>query len=222
MANRTRKKQKPQRRPPASHLLIIECEPDKLAQQRLNFGSAAASLLVTLFPTKKIVLVHGTSVGALGQALADAVKANDRFRTVLIVGHSNEEGLQLTPQEFFSWQAVANWVAPFQPEFLLLAACRAGRSAAIRNLFEGVSSLKEIYASPVKFFSDQTHPFAGLLLAVLKYRKIDEAVARLLQASGYAFNDGLIYRWRRRDMRHPNQLNRLGWDLLGDIFNRRQ
>jgi hypothetical protein len=222
--NSSRRRKKPskiRRRPPASHLLIIECDPYKLAQQGLNLGTKVATLLITLFPAKRIRLVHASSLDDLKRALSTALEENDRFRTILIVGHSNETGLQLTPEQFFDWTAIGRWIAPFQPEFLLLAACQAGRSSAVQNIFDGVSSLKEIYASPVKFFSDQSHPFAGLLLALLKHRKVDKDLLRILQGAGYLLNDGVIYQWKRAEIRKNDPLTNLGWDLLGEIVNKR-
>jgi len=75
---------------------------------------------------------------------------------------------------------------------LVLAACRAGRSTGTRYLFEEIPSLREIYASPVAFFSDQAHPFAGLLAALLKNRKVDELWFRALQTAGYLVQDALV------------------------------
>lgn len=218
---RPTKARKQTRRAPASHLLIIECDPVTLTRQGLNLGTKAASLLITLFPKKRIRLVRATSLNDLQSALVSALEENDRYRTILIVGHSNESGLQLTPHEFFDWSAVAGWIAPFQPEFLLLAACQAGRSSAVQHIFSGVSSLKEVYASPVKFFSDQSHPFAGLLLQIFKHRKVDEDFLRILQATGYLLNDGVIYRWRRNELRRNDPLTNLAWDVLAHVVNKR-
>jgi len=210
------------RRPPASHLLIIECEPDKLGQQQLDFGTRINALLSLPFPKKKIVLVKASSRDELCRALGETLEKHDRFRSILVVGHSNEKGLQLTPREFYNWKAVGEWLKPFQPEFLLVAACSAGRSTGIRQLFERIRTLREIYASPVTLFRDQTHPFALLLGAVVRDRKINERFLRTLQVTGYLFTDAVIYQFKRKETRDGNELERLGWDLLGQILNRRQ
>ena len=209
-----------QRRPPASHLLVIECEPKKLAQHQLDFGSKITTLLRLAFLNKKIVLVKASSRDELCRALGETLQAHDRFRTVLIVGHSNAQGLQLTPDDFYEWSTIGGWLKPFQPEFLVLAACSAGRSEGIGHLFEQIKTLREIYASPISLFRDQTHPFALLLGAVLKHRKIDETF-RGLQSAGYLFTDAIIYRFKRKDTRPGNELEQFAWDLFGLLINRR-
>lgn len=209
------------RRPPASHLLIIECEPDKLARQQLDFGTRVAAVFTLLFAKRKIVLVKASSREELCRALGEVRQAHDRFRAILVVGHSNEQGLQLTSDEFYSWQAVGEWVKPFHPEILLLAACRAGRSKGIVHLFEQIGTLRETYASPVMLFRDQTHPFVLLLGAVVKNRKIEQGFVRTIQTAGYLLTDAVIYRFKRNESRNGKELERFGWDLLGQILQRR-
>lgn len=209
------------RRPPASHLLVIECDPAKLARERLDFGSRFVALFQGLFLKKKIVLVKAPSRDELCRALGETMHSHYRFRTILVVGHSNEAGLQLTPDDFYEWSAVGEWLKPFQPEFLLLAACSAGKSAGIGRLFSELQTLREIYASPVTLFSDQSHPFALLLGAILKNRKVDQTFLRGLQAAGYAFVDAIIYRFNRNETRSGKELERFAWDVFGDLINRR-
>lgn len=90
-----------------------------------------------------------------------------------------------------------------------------------RTLFQQVPSLREVYASPVAFFTDQTHPLAGLFVALVKNRKVDERWLRVLQATGYLFTDALLYRWKRCETLRARNVESLAWDLLGDMFNRR-
>jgi len=217
----SQRREKRRRRPPASHLLIIQCEPDKLAQQGLDFGSKVAAFCSLPFHKKKIVTAKAHSKDDLCRTLGEILQSHDRFRTVLLVGHSNEYGLQLTPDEFYDWSAVGEWLKPFQPEYLLLMACRSGRSSAVRPLFQQIRSLREVFASPVAFFTDQTHPLAGLLVALVKNRKVDERWLRVLQASGYLLTDALLYRWKRGETLRAGNVERAAWDLLGDLFNRR-
>jgi hypothetical protein len=60
-----------------------------LAQHQLDFGSKITTLLRLAFLNKKIVLVKASSRDELCRALGETLQAHDRFRTVLIVGHSN-------------------------------------------------------------------------------------------------------------------------------------
>jgi len=126
-------------------LLVLECQEHKLADQALNFGSKTVPFLKALFPTKRIELVPTSNLSELGPSLAEASAKYGRFRSLLIVGHSNAMGLQLTNDHFCSWQAVGQWITKFAPEFLFLAACEAGRSEAVRSLFAPVPSLSLIH-----------------------------------------------------------------------------
>lgn len=212
---------KPTRRTPAAHLLVIECEAEKLTQQQLDLGSKAAALLQLIFPKKKIVLVKTSAVDELSRSLAEILGSHKRFRTILVVGHSNEQGLKLTSENGFKWRAIARWLSPFNPEFLLLAACHAGKFAAVQDLFTEIKSLREVYASTVKLFRDQSDPLVGLIIALLKHRKIDEDYFRILQAAGYAISDGLLYRWKRGEVVRGDEIKGIAWNIMGDLLNKR-
>jgi hypothetical protein len=85
-------------------LLVLECQEQKLTGQALNFGSRTVAFLKALFPAKRIVLVPTFSRSELGPSLADASAEYGRFRSVLIVGHSNAMGLQLTNDHYWAWE----------------------------------------------------------------------------------------------------------------------
>ena len=147
-----------QRCQPRAHLLIIECDSRKLATDGLDLGSAFGKIISTLFPEKRIAIVHTTSEEKLKEDLADVFKEHGRVRSILIVGHSNEVGLVLTADGLRGWGVVGNWLYRFEPEFCFLAACQAGKSEAIRNLFEPIKTLRQIYASPTALYKNQEFP----------------------------------------------------------------
>ena len=208
------------RRPAAAHLLVLECQEQKLNGQGLNFGSRTVPFLKTLFPTKRIVLVPTSSGCELGASLAETLAKYGRFRSVLIVGHSNAMGLQLTNDQFCSWQAVGQWVTKFEPEFLFLAACEAGQSEAVRSLFAPVPSLREVYASPIQFYADQSAPLVAMIALVLKDRKIDSEASFFMRTLNFAVTGGQIFRWRRGEVGEGAELSGKIWDSLADVLNR--
>lgn len=208
------------RRPAAAHLLVLECQEQKLSGQALNFGSKIVPFLQALFPSKNVVLVPTSSLSELGPSLAEASAKCGRFRSVLIVGHSNAVGLQLTNDHFCSWQAVGQWVTKFEPEFLFLAACEAGRSEAVRNLFAPIHSLREVYASPIQFYAGQSAPLVGLITLALKDRKIDSDASSLMRTLNYAITGGQIFRWRREEVGKGEELSTTLWDSLPGVLNR--
>ncbi len=208
------------RRSAAAHLLVLECQDQKLNGQGLNFGSRTVPFLKALFPTKRIVLVPTSSLSELGPSLAEPSAKYGRFRSLLIVGHSNAMGLQLTNDHFCSWHAVGQWITKFEPEFLFLAACEAGRSEAVRSLFAPAPSLREVYASPIQFYAGQSTPLVSLIASVLKDRKIDSEASSLMRTLNYAITGGQIFRWRREDVGKGEELSAKVWDSLPGVLNR--
>lgn len=209
------------RRSPAAHLLILECQEQKLAGQALNFGSKILPFLKAAFPTKRIVLVPTSTRSELGLSLAEALRIYGRFRSVLVVGHSNAMGIQLTNDYFCSWLALGQWLAKFEPEFLFLAACDAGRSDAVRRLFAPIPSLREVYASPIQFYVDQSAPLVALIASILQDRKIDSDASSLIRTVNYAITGGQILRWTRGEAGEGEEITGKLWDSLAFVFNRR-
>ena len=221
------------RRPARSHLLIVECDADRLAADGLNLGSAFARLVTSLFPDKKIAVVRTSSEQQLGKDLADVLKAHGRFRSIVVVGHSNETGLALTSDGLRSWEAVGNWLRIFEPEICFLAACKAGKSAAVGNLFKAIPTLKQIYASPAVLYKTQTSALGLLIMLLVQQGKIDDEQSEVARVLNYALHGGQIYRWKRRETGPGEELKGClldsvaalldhgPWDLMETIFPRR-
>jgi hypothetical protein len=219
-----------QRRQPRAHLLIIECDSRKLAADGLNLGSALGQLVKTLFPEKRLAIVQTSSEGKLQEDLANAFQEHGRVRSILIVGHSNEAGLVLTGDGLRTWSVVGNWLQKFEPEFCFLAACRAGRSEAVRDLFKWIKALRQIYASPTVLYKNQTPPLAVLIGMLLKDGKIDEDQSGALRLVNYVLTGGQLYRWKRAETGTGEEVkarlldgvsslfDRGSWDLLERLF----
>ncbi len=218
------------RQKPRAHLLIIECDSRKLTADGLNLGSAFGQLAKTVFPGKNIAVVQTSTEQQLQEDLAEVFQKFGRFRSILLVGHSNETGLVLTGDGLRSWDVVGNWLKVFDPEFCFLAACRAGNSGAVRNLFKPVPSLRQIYASPSALYKNQVTPLALLIGMLLKDGRIDEDQSGALRLANYALTGGQLYRWRRADTGPGEEikatildtvaslLDRGAWDLLENLF----
>jgi hypothetical protein len=219
------------RRPqPRAHLLIIECDSQKLAADGLNLGSAFCQLVRTLFPQKKIAIVRTSSEKKLNEDLGEAFEKYSRIRSILILGHSNEAGLVLTADGLRRWSVVGNWLQRFEPEFCFLAACKAGRSEAVRGLFNPIKTLRQIYASPAVLYKNQLPPLALLILMLLKDGRIDEDQSGALRLANYVLTGGQVYRWKRAETGPGEEmkarlldtvssfLDRGSWDLLDGLF----
>jgi|SRR5579872_3314121 len=230
-----RRTNKPAVRPKArgksrSHLLVLECDTRKLAADGLNLGSSFGQLAKTLFPLKRIAVVRTVTEQQLKEDLAAVFQEYGRFRSILIVGHSNEAGLMLTGDGLRSWDVVAKWLQSFEPEFCFLAACRAGRSEAIRGLFKPIAALKQIYASPAALYKNQLPPLAILIGMLLKDGRIDQDQSGTLRIVNYILSGGQLYRWKRRETGPGEEikaqlldavaslLDRGSWDLLERLF----
>jgi hypothetical protein len=209
-----------QGRPARAHLLVIECDSAKLAADKLNFGCPFAELLKSLFPGKRIALVQTSSEAALLCDLAKVFEEHGHFRSILVLGHSDESGLVLTADGLRGWGVVGNWLRQFEPEFCFLAACEAGRSAAVRELFAPIPKLRQIFASPVAVYPQQLSPLAALVFMLLKEGGIDEEGSSLLRFANYALTGGQLFRWKRRESGPGEQLKGAALDLAADLLAR--
>lgn len=110
----------PSRRPARAHLLVIECDSQRLASQGLHLGTAFGQVVKALFPNKRIAVVRTSTEDKLREDLAKVFEECGRFRNVLIVGHSNPDELMLTGEGCRPWATVGQWLRIFEPEFLFL------------------------------------------------------------------------------------------------------
>lgn len=107
-------------KPRRSDLLILECDSATLVRDRLNLGSVLAGLIThpvanLLRPDKRITLIRTSTKDRLLQELTDPLAKHGRFRAILLVGHSNATGLQLTSDVFCDWRTWANGCSPSSP-----------------------------------------------------------------------------------------------------------
>jgi hypothetical protein len=185
----------------------------------MNLGSAFAQLAMTLFPKKRIAVVQTSSEKKLKEDLAGVFLKHGCFRSILIVGHSNETGLVLTGDGLRSWETVANWLQIFEPEFCFLAACRAGRSVAVRRLFQPIKTLRQIYASPVSLCSIQTAPLGVLILMLLKDGRLHEGQSGALRIVNYVKTGGQLYCWRRAETGQGEGVQGRLWDGVASLLD---
>jgi hypothetical protein len=196
---RKRRYAQPARRLARAHLLVIECDSEKLARDAMNLGTPFGELVKGLFPNKRIAVVQTSTEKKLREDLANVFQEYGRFRSILIVGHSDAGGLKLTAEPLRSWDIVGKWLSLFEPEFLFLAACDAGRSVAVRELFASVGSLRQIYASPVTMYKIHTAPMGVLLCMLLANGKINPAQSQAMRTAHYILTGGQLFRWLRSE-----------------------
>lgn len=212
---------------PRKDLLIIECDAAHLVADRLHLGTAydcllAHPLLSPILPRKTVTLVKTSTAGKLPEQFARAFDEHGRSKAVLIVGHSNEEGLQLASDLFCDWRIVGKWLRPFEPQFVVLAACEAGKSKAIRELFEPLKKLRDVYASPVKLYAPQAAALAVLIGMRLWYGEMEDKHSRALRIVNYIGTGGQLYHWRRKETGAGQEISPEFWDHLSGVFDRGQ
>jgi hypothetical protein len=206
-------------------LLIIECDSTNLASDRLNLGSFFYQLLnhelaKLILAKKTVVLLKTSTKSRLNEEFAEVLQRCGRFRAVLIVGHSNAEGIRIASDAGFEWGAVGKWLAPFRPEMIFLAACEAGKSVAVRDLFEPLKeTLHDVYASPVKLYPIQAASFAVLIARLLWTGEIDENESITTQFVNYIGTGGQIYHWRDGETGAGAEIPAKFWDDLGKAFD---
>ena len=137
------------------------------------------------------------------------------FKTILVIAHSNQQGLHLTGDREVTWPIFVNWIGPFAPRSLIFAACQAGRPWPVKLLFNGLPSLNEIYASPFITNREQAEIVNWLLPVVAVGKGRTNGIDQLIRAAGFIATKGVIWRWTRRDFRR-GAIEPQTWDLLLD------
>jgi len=201
-----------------SDLLIIECDSEELARTALNLGTWFGNVASIAFRRRRIALVQTSTAAKLEDDLDAAFTKHGRFRSLLIVGHSDENGLAMVSDAIVPWADVGNLIRRFQAKRLFLCACRAGHSKAVRNVFENAKSLREIYGSPVDLLKIHTAPM-GVLIGIELYRgKVNQQESAGIRIASFVHWGVQTYCWRRDEMGPGNELAVQSWDAVAKLL----
>ncbi len=169
-----------------------------------------------VLPSIQTRLVAGPSSGSLLQQLGMCKGQHGHLSHVVVVGHSNERGLQLARDLFTSWEGFAAWVEPFRPKCVILVACEAGRWLPASALFSGISTLQEIYGSPVVTTEAQAAAIKVLVPYLLSGNRLPKNILPL-QLLNFALTQGVIFRQTRKDFRRATPAEGIlwnGWEMI--------
>ena len=186
-------------------LLIIEGDYEKLESQSLScswrFMNAAEGCGATP------VLVRASTEADLHRQLANVLR-EAMYDNVVIIGHGNDRGVRLCRDApLYTWDDLAEVLDSVEPLRMLLISCRSGQQGAVAGLFEAWESLREVFASPMNFKSNQTKT-ASLLMPFLTYRdEIGDGYARLMQVMGYLLDFSLVFRYTREQHERGNDIS---------------
>jgi hypothetical protein len=200
-------------------VLIIECDSIQLTRDNLAFGDELHLRLKQVFPHNNISLVHADTEASLLKQLGTLAESGKPYKDIVIIGHSNPTGLQMTSDRFSQWRDVANWLSPFAPQRIALLACNAGRWLPCAALFDGVPSLKEIIGSPVLAYGDQLYFVLLTVLHKLWAKKPNREVIKLMQIGNFVITKGLMFSNTRRDYERGGIVDGAFWTFAEPIIN---
>ncbi len=210
---------KKRRRSPSAvqSLLILHLDAEKLRGDGLHLGDVAefSGALSALALGAPVVIESTTSTGHLHERLAEHVSAKRTFDVVVVVAHSNAQGIRAASNLFVTWAAFAGYLKPFKPRRVLLVACRAGRWDAGEALFAPMPQLRRIFACPVNASKD----FGSLMLFAVPYvvaerRPKDRHVA-WSQIASIAITGRQLREWRRTT--DKGNADGAVFDLIADL-----
>ncbi len=146
--------------------------------------------------------INGTDNANLQRQLQELAEAGEKYDVILMVGHSNADGLRVASDHFAGWSELAAYVHLFDPRRMILIACKAGVWPAACDLFTALPRLEHIYACPVNASKD----LAAILIATA-LMAIDGAlpsrVTRSVQGIAAASTGRQVRWWAREDMNEP-------------------
>lgn len=200
---------------PLLDVLMVECDSGKLAVQGLSIAeslsdfdgawrTALGSLLQhvdrsALAVSLEVLRVHDNP--GLLNGLADLSNKYRGVRTMLVVGHANEDGLQITPDRFAPWLEVGRWFKPLRPAQIALLACKSGQPQAAQALCASLPSVRNVLAAP----GLAVKPLWPWMSAWLLAKSFDVTIAPdaqgMLQIAAALKTNSIIYHWSRKELR---------------------
>jgi hypothetical protein len=198
-------------------LLILHLDAGKLREDGLYLGDVAqfSGMVAALALGSPAEVREATDLASLRAVLAELALKKRRFDVVVAIGHSNADGVRMARDHFARWDEFAQWVKPFKPRRLLLAACQAGRWSPGQALFDANPLLRRIYACPVNASKD----FATMMLFAVPYvvanRRPRDKDVFLSQLAAIGATGRQLREWRAtKDKGNPEGIV---YDLLADL-----
>jgi hypothetical protein len=169
-------------------------------------------------PNVNIAMALTTSQQDLLLKLSGFKEEHVHFDLIVVIAHSNQSGLRLTSDGNFSWEAFTQWVAPFEPNQMIFAACEAGQLPQAQALFDGIPTLKEIYAPPLKTTKNQVEVVKFLVPYLLIRKSKDTELIRIAQMVNYVLTGGVIFRWTRKEYQTAGFAKAVEWKVFQNLI----
>ncbi|TKS64625.1 MAG: hypothetical protein EWM73_00257 [Nitrospira sp.] len=217
-ASRTVARKSRRARPVRPALLILECDPAKLAAHSLTSARDIHNLVGTLVPSAKRYFIPAGLRQELLLQLARCAEECSAVDIIVVCGHSNQAGLQLTSDWFAPWDEVAQWIAPFQPKRVVLVACQGGRWLPSSTLFKEISTLQEIFGSPV-LLTDQKALLIKLLVPhLLTKGGLRKDILQAVQMANFLLTNGVIFHQTRKGFERSGLEDGVLWTAIEDLL----
>lgn len=229
---KARSTKKSPRRTPPRHLskarpksvLILQCNADKLEGQKFSFSGNLEKNLRAFVPAAVVHRVRATTRQDLLIRLAECQQKHGTFDIIAVETHSNQRGLELAADCRPTWEQFSAWLTLFEPRFLILVGCQAGRWLPSRDMFSGLPSLQQLYGSPLLTTEQQAAAFHVLIPTLLLNGRVSKDWRQLMQLAQFATNGGVIFYHTRRDFQRKDLLEPIMWtgieSLLRQMFRR--
>lgn len=175
-------------------------------------GAATISALASLAGTRVAETTDLNSFQSLVREAAD----QGRWDVVVVIGHSNAQGLKIASDRFLTWDEVG---AELKPRRLVLVACKGGRASGANALFRRLRDLRRIYACSVSCSKDLGMVMLGLVPVIVEKKAPRAELLRYARALTALSVGGQLRHWARvRDKDNPHgQL----FDILADLIDPR-
>lgn len=198
-------------------LLVLECNSALLASQEITLAGDVFDIARRFVPKAIMSLVQGTRKEELLFRLGECKQQGGEFGLVVVIGHSAQRGIRLTPDHEASWSEFALWLSPFRPQRVILVACEAGRWLPSVALFSGIPTLQEIYGSPVVTTQQQAAYVKLLVPYFLSGKRLPKDIL-LIQATNFLLTRGVVFRQTRAEFRRCGPTDGAIWTGLEELL----
>lgn len=174
-----------------------------------------AEFLTKIGAQDSFTLVRATSKGQLQNDMATLALAGKVYKTIWVIGHSSENGIQMTSDFCSPWPGFACWLRDFRPEAVVLTACAAGRCWPAMSMFNGIETLQKLYGSPVQITVQQARFIQAIVVGRIMELKVDANARMLLKAAFSLCTGGVLFEYSRAEFRRLGPGEQAMWDLAG-------
>jgi hypothetical protein len=149
----------------------------------------------------EILLRRTNGFSEFDQVIKEVAGLRRPIEMLVLIAHSDVDGVEHGPREAMSWATAADWLRPLAPQKIFAIGCRTGSLIALKPLFMGLPSLLHVWGPPLKTNQLELGCITDRIRDAFHGIEIQEEPLRILsQAAAFAQRGEVVRHWRRDEV----------------------